>query len=30
MQHNKPINRTPTRWLGFVPRHFSQQVCAVY
>jgi hypothetical protein len=27
---NKPINRTQTRWLELVPRHFSQQVCAVY
>ncbi len=27
---NNPINRTPTRWLELVPRHYSQQVCAVY
>jgi len=27
---NNPINRTQTRWLELVPRHYSQQVCAVY
>jgi len=27
---NKPINRTQTRWLELVPRHYSHQVCAVY
>jgi len=27
---NKPINRTPTRWLGSLRSHYSQQVRAVY
>jgi uncharacterized membrane protein YedE/YeeE len=27
---NKPINRTQTRWLELILRHFSQQVRAVY
>ena len=30
MTHNNPINRTQTRWLELILRHFSQQVCAVY
>ena len=30
MQPNNPINRTQTRWLELILRHFSHQVCAVY
>jgi hypothetical protein len=30
VKHNKPINRTNTRWLGSLRSQYSQQVFAVH